>query len=254
MEKYLYAPGATDDAGRDPKDDAFEKWLADEIDGPAASVISKITEGASIESLTNDERHALADFLAVLDVRTPKIRDVLVPAFRERLWDTVTDVKDTQLGLRQRGVRRTKGDIARVQRAESNRIVEEFAKPAWLKFIARIRGRARVSLKSFSWSLVHSNRDEQFITNDIGVAKTDGSLARLLPWTPGISEGRIQWIVPLSPAFAMVLARTKVVDEELAVSTLTSRVNQQLISDAHRYVFARSELPTSVFRDPRDAA
>jgi uncharacterized protein DUF4238 len=105
MERFLYAPGASDETGRDPKDDSVERWLADEIDTPAFAPLGKVAAGAAIGDLTPDEIHALANFFAVLDMRTPRVRDHLVPLFAQTAEEARHDHDHTRRALRQKGLK-----------------------------------------------------------------------------------------------------------------------------------------------------
>src|ERR1700687_2754046 len=50
-ENSLYAPNTSDDSGSDSKNDAVERWLADEIDTPASAPIAKLVRGALLSDL-----------------------------------------------------------------------------------------------------------------------------------------------------------------------------------------------------------
>ena len=47
-ENSLYAPESSDEFGSHPKDDTVERWLADEIDAPAAAPITRLVGGTSL--------------------------------------------------------------------------------------------------------------------------------------------------------------------------------------------------------------
>lgn len=76
-EEGLYSPGVQDLWGREPSDDSLELWLDRSVDTPAADPIKRVVSGAAIADLNGNERHALAQFIAVLDMRTPAARDLL---------------------------------------------------------------------------------------------------------------------------------------------------------------------------------
>ena len=96
VEKYLYAPEMAAEPGDDPKDDSVERWLADEIDGPAFAPINALANGAALSGLSGDALHAIADFIALLDLRTPSIRDLLLPVFEEGAARSMRDGRQTQ--------------------------------------------------------------------------------------------------------------------------------------------------------------
>jgi hypothetical protein len=72
-EKYLYAP----DENR--QDDEIEQWLANDIEDPAAAPLEALVAG---DRLDRSARSRVAAYLGVQDMRTPKVRDVLIPLFQ----------------------------------------------------------------------------------------------------------------------------------------------------------------------------
>ena len=244
-EKFLYAPEVSDDQGRDPKDDTVERWLADEIDRPAAKPIDALAKGAELKTLSADDLHAIADFIALLDMRTPAVRDLLTPAFFGVAQRAMEDRKQTRKGLLKQGLHVTSGEIGRIGARHNARLAKEFAKPAWLSYLQNTRQIARINVKARSWRLVRAPVGCEFITNDLGVAKSLLGPLEPASWEPGTALGRAHWIVPICPETALALtprhAPVPVSSEALVLAT-----NQQLIQDARRYVYSRGEVDASL--------
>jgi hypothetical protein len=246
VERFLYAPEATDEAGRDPKDDAVERWLADEIDGPAAKPLDALAQGAILANLSPDELHAIADFIALLDLRTPAVRDLLVPAFHAVGRRSLQDTKRARTELLKRGVRTTRGEVERISQRNSARMAKELAKPAWLSYLQNARQIARINVKARRWTVVEAPSGLEFITSDLGIAKSLLGPLQPAPWEPGTAIGRAHWIVPISPERAVALTPSQAPDP-LPSAALVHATNQQLILDARRYVYCRGEVQADLF-------
>jgi hypothetical protein len=70
VEKHLYAP----EVGDNPKDDTFEKFLADYIESPAAPAIARLVKR---EPISDEDRQRIALFIAYQEFRVPRIRDAI---------------------------------------------------------------------------------------------------------------------------------------------------------------------------------
>jgi hypothetical protein len=241
-EKYLYAPGASDEYGRDPKDDAFEVWLADEIDGPAAPAISRLVAGLDVADLTGDETHAVADFVALLDMRIPSIRDRLVPQFDAAARAAISDHKQTKKALRRRGQEMSLGEIKKTARRHRDELASGLAKPAWLDFMKNTRRLARLNIKHRRWSMVDGPVGFEFCTSDLCSVKAIATLLEPVAWEPGTSTWRSHWLIPLSPQRALAITPPEWPGELPASTALVQAINRQFICDAQRYIYTRSAI------------
>jgi len=79
-EYFLYSPGH---ASNQATSDEFERWLATNIDGPASAPLARVARGDL--ALSPADRVALGMFIATQDMRTPLLRDLLVPAHQSAL-------------------------------------------------------------------------------------------------------------------------------------------------------------------------
>lgn len=249
-ENYLYAPEVTDETGRDPRDDSVEVWLADEIDAPAAPALDRLLAGARLEELTDAELHALADFFAVLDMRTPRVRDLLVPGFAEVSRMALSDTKGIRKRLFRQGVRATLGEITRLHARHAERIITEQAKPSWLDFIQSTRAIARVNVKDRRWSTVPAVGNDRFATNDLGMVKSLLGPDAPVAWEPGTARARAHWLVPLSPQLALAITPKNCPVDPTPSSGLVTMTNRQLFLDARRYVYSRDLIDVSALLGP----
>jgi hypothetical protein len=241
-EKYLYAPETSDDHGRDPKDDAFERWLADEIDTPAAPAISRLVAGADIGDLTAEEVHAVADFVALLDMRIPTIRDRLVPQFEAAARAAISDHRQTRSALKESGRRTSLSEIKKTSRRHQDELVKSLAKPAWLDFMKNTRRVARLNIKDRRWSMVRTPVELEFCISDLCSVKAVGSLHEPVSWEPGTSMWRSHWLIPLSPLSAVAITPREWPGQLLPSADFVHAVNRQFFHDARRYVYARTAI------------
>lgn len=245
MEKYLYAPEMAGEPGDDLKDDSVERWLADEIDGPAFSPINALAGGAALQDLSDDALHAIADFIALLDLRTPSIRDLLLPVFEQGVAQRIRDDKQTERELRQQGVRVTRSNIRKAMRGKGAKMAAALAKPGWLHYLKDTRQIARINVKARRWSIVQASGSCEFITSDLGMAKSLLGPLQPVSWEPGTIIGRAHWIVPISPQRAIAIT-PKNAPDPVASEALVEATNQQLILDARRYVYSCTSIDAAL--------
>jgi len=241
-ENSLYAPETSDDSGRHPKDDAVERWLADEIDSPASTPITRLVGGASLSDLSDDETHAIADFLALLDMRIPAIRDRLVPAFAKGAADAIMDHKRTRRALLKQGLRTSLSEVRRIATRQRGELVASLAKPAWLNWMRDTRHLARLNVKARRWALVHAPPTLEFCTSDHCSVKGLVTISEPAPWEPGTLLGRAHWLVPLSPSLALAVTPKDCPYDPEGSAGLVRAVNRQFFRDAVRYVYSRQQV------------
>lgn len=249
-EKYLYAPEVSDEDGRDPKDDFFETWLADEIDAPAAPAIRRLVAGAGVSDLTSAEAHAVADFIALLDMRIPAVRDRLVPQFNAAALTGISDNKQTIKALKESGHRVSLGKIKKTVRRQREEIARELAKPGWLDFMKNTRRLARLNIKDRRWLMLEAPGGLEFCTSDLCSVKAVATLLEPVAWEPGTSMWRSHWLIPLSPLRALAITPKEWPGELSASADLVVAVNRQFIRDAQRYIYARSKLDIAMVLGP----
>jgi hypothetical protein len=235
FEKNLYALEGGPDGGTD----AFEDWLAQWVDGPAAIALSK---AAVDKHLTTSERSSLAAFIAAQDLRTPKARDIITSLFESGLKAEWTKWEREPESLAD-AIRSDSGTSYSPQ--EIVELLGEFefrvTNNAWLGFAQDMLNKLAKRLYAMSWSYARAPDDEEFITTDIGVAKCSGRL-RFLPWVLGFVGGRDVWVFPLTPDAALVLSAGGPAQTGRATPNGLAAANSRLWEDAERFIYARSKL------------
>lgn len=247
VEKHLYAPETPLEPGGDPKDDAVERWLAAEIDEPAATPLADLARGMRLTDLSEESWHAIADFLALLDLRTPAIRDLLTPVFGAAVTNEIADHKRTQKQLRKRGIYVTRSDVRRVHRRTGNELAAELAKPAWLNYLQQTRAIARLNIKARRWSILDAPPEVEFVTSDLGIGKSLIGPLNPAHWEPGTALGRAHWIVPISPRRAIAITPKPFPDDPMSSPELIKKTNEQLARDARRYVYSHTKIDPALF-------
>lgn len=245
-QNYLYSPGAVDFEGHDPKDDSMEVWLDRRVDTPAASPIRRLVEGASVESLTSDERHAIAFFVAVQDMRTPCVRDLLVPALSFAGADGASNFRSARRALRENGVYVTLGEIKRKRPPILEQLPAE-AKSEWFRFMQRYSTPARLELKSRLWTMLDAPTSMQFVTSDIGIVKAVVGFETPVGWEMGFHARRLSWLVPLSPRRALAMTPNDFPAPEPPSASTVAAVNYQFILDAPEFIYSWSAIDAHVF-------
>lgn len=232
-ERFLYAP---DDNRRD---DQIEVWLAQEIDDPAAAALRKLATGTPI---SGKERSRTAAYLGVQDMRTPKVRDFLIPLFQRGIseeWSRMTaDRKQLRDDIRRAtGTDYTDEELAFHIQTHS----VEVNKGVWLDFLLRNVNVAGKRIYRMSWRMVKAPDNYTFLTNDVGIVKFAGSFEHPVPFVLGFAAARSHWLVPLSRSWALALEPSgKPANEELveARPAWIKAINRQLVTDADRFVYS----------------
>lgn len=237
VEKYLYSPGV----GENPKDDAFEKFLAEHVDGPAAPAIARFAEDGVISS---DHRQRIALFLAFQELRTPRMRDTvsgMVTQVGERILDILVEhPENMKRTFEEMGTPMSDEDLGRlVEGVKSGGIKIEATKMAWLQSAA-IASEIASMLESMPWTVVEAPSGVEFLTSDSPIVKvvTD-------PTVPNHFSGG--WLSPAAEStFALDPSHMLVIKPDGTEGRFGVRkawckdVNSRLISHARRFVVSRS--------------
>ena len=232
-EKYLYSPLS----GEHPRDDTMETWLADCVDGPAAAPLGKVIQNLPF---AHGERSALSAYIGVQDLRTPAMRDILVPSFQrgmEAEYKKLTADHEAirQDILRDQGIDISVEDIATLV----DMYTVDVNKGVWLEFIERNTNKLGRRIYHMAWTRMLAPPPFAFLTNDIGVAKGYGDPPVLAPYAPGFAAGRTHWIVPLSTDVALLLNPSGHDHDGHITPEVASAINNRLIKDAKRFVYSR---------------
>lgn len=238
-EKHLYSPGVELEPGGDPKDDSIERWLADEIDGPAGAPLRQLVEGAQPEDLGPDEVVALAAFIGIQDMRVPRAADLLVPAFAEAAATGIDALDQAYSSLRARGIQVTREEIRQYHAKHRERLIKEAAKPAWLRFLVERKSLAQGHVLQKRWQVIDMRMGSTFMTSDIAIAKFAGSFEFPASHEMGSYLGRDHWLMPLSPTRALALAPPLSPSFAPATAEFVRTVNRQLLLDTRRFAYSQ---------------
>lgn len=239
-EKYLYAP----EAGEEPKDDSFERWLADHIDGPAAEPIRKLIESGDLSTLAHGERSKLAAYFGVLEMRTPRVRDFLIALFSGELNDEYLEM------TLDRG--RVKREITERYGVEySDEELEELIathhvnveKDVWLEFMQRNVNIAGKRIFRMGWRMVKAPPNYAYVTNDVGAVKFAGSFDVPRSYKLAFAAERSHWLIPLSSKWAIALDPGETGEPVEARPAWIKTVNKQIAADAYRFVYCQRKSP-----------
>jgi len=255
-ETHLYSPGVIDLGGRAPTDDGAEQWLAKSIDTPAAGPIRRLSDGADVNSLSIAERRAIANFVGILDMRSPLVRDLVSPAMGAGV-SAATDRRTTRKQLlTTRGIRVTLGEVSRIRRMMN---IDCQGKPGWLHYMQSEYPNASRNVLARNWSLVHAAGGSEFVTSDLGMVKSIAGFQQPVSWEMGDIAGRVEWLVPLSPKAALLVTPRAVASALSTDPASMAAINRQFAADAREFIYARSSVAPSVFdalpkqpSDPRE--
>lgn len=198
------------------------------------------------EPLDHIEGSILCRFIAAQDLRTPKMRDIIVGLFQAGMNEQYARWKADPESLRQAILRDSAEDIP-IEHLSSH--LEEYDivvnNVAWFQFITAQLEVAAKRLFVMRWSLLTAPSTTAFITNDVGVVKCVGRADRFASFVPGFAAGRTIWVFPLSPAVAFLIAPIDGGVKGEASAAWVNSVNKQTALDTHRFLYSQSDIPNA---------
>lgn len=221
---------------------AFENWLNEEIDGPAASAL----EAAATEpKLAPKVRSALSVFIAAQDLRTPRAKKRVLSLYRAGLDGTWTGwrSKPDELAAaiaRDHGVRHDPAAILEML----DQYQFDVTTNAWLDFIQSMINKVGERIHRMRWLRVYSAEGVDFVTSDVGIVKCDGRADAFTSWDMGFTRGRSVWVFPLKPEVSLVITPEGAPARSgPGKAEWIQKVNRDMWNDADRWVFSRHALP-----------
>lgn len=228
---YFYAPGV----GEDPKNDAYENWLANDVDTPASDALRRLIIG---EDLDASARTSMARYVMSMDLRTPKAKDFLLGITQEGLdqyWSDKETVKRDFL----------KATGVKISNEELEGALAEYkpevAKPFWLSFMVEHLDRGGERLWNCEWMILRAPDELEFLTSDIGIVKYRGDFSNPVKPKIGWWNRASGWVVPLAPHRALALqpARSPGLVSATAWPHFLKRLNRKMAVQAYRFVYSR---------------
>jgi hypothetical protein len=239
-ERELY----TIDADDGTKDRGLEHWFAEMVDGPSVTVLQGLHDG---EDLKETDRRTLSLFAAGMFLRTP--------AFRETTRQMSDQMADW---LRQMGVQPAGGESVPESLSEPGAVRTEDL----LGFLEHAKGKdgryqnefvelvgsflAPLSelLLRMNWVIGYAPQAKSFVASDRPVVQSRPHGHNPL-YGVGITTPGSEKVVPLSARMALLIRDTRpkpTVECGVIDADRLRAVNEALVRQCERFVFARSRL------------
>ncbi|MBA3317690.1 MAG: DUF4238 domain-containing protein [Gemmatimonadales bacterium] len=250
-------------------DDSLERFFADEVEGPFLKIRNRLLVEAAAGlgtltiSLTPEERHAVALYLALQHLRTPTergaanwlsdlaaipiVRDVMAPGGEGRAFFQ---------GLAHREL--AESDFAAIE-AILTRIASNNAREQghWLVVGMRLAPRLADLIASLDWHLIAAPRGINLPTCDMPlVCVTRGSEPGSFELGGGWAAEGFEATLTLSPSVILYLTRDLNDRSFLATETFAQSVRRRTIACARDWVYSHTldhELPQLLAASPRPA-
>jgi hypothetical protein len=235
--------------------DAFEKWLAEHVDGPSDSILERV---AQEDRLSSDDWDVLLRFFATAQVRTPA--HLLV---RRQQWETTmpdllkTPLQNAKEVLERGGpipasqhkdpylptvdlparVRVRKNPAGKGGIVEANVVC---GRQLWLREIERIAAHTFKRLRVLNWTLLRPPPGQHWLTSDDPVTIAHVSLEGVVTFRGGWKVPGTALLLPLDPLhvmYARMGGRLPVKYSAMSVDE-ADFVHQCTVRTAHRMVFA----------------
>jgi len=258
---YTSVAGGTDS-------DAFERWLNEEIEDPAASALEKVR---SDQPLDKEDWRRLAYYVAALDLRTPASYVEHTARWNEQLPGILRGIME---GLEDE-LRRAAATKEKLGPARRPAPVEPFpirvttekipdsdktavraevtcGRELWLHNMRHLlTGIARV-LVDHTWCILRPNPGSAWFTSDHPVLRLNYYEEGQYDFGGGWGNRGSEIMVPLSPTHLMY---AKVGSSQFGDGTLSPEMTlslQRLLAErAHRWIFAQGQPKRAVWFRPR---
>jgi hypothetical protein len=237
VEKYLYSP----EVGQNPKDDSFEKFLAERIEGPAAPCLERLANG---EEISSEDRQRIALFIAYQEYRSQYMRDMVTGFVTEIARDFV-DVSLQNRDYMKSAFEKMGRPITDEKLAEMteawNRggVAVEATKIAWLH-ASRNCIEIGLMLYKMPWLVVEAPDGVEFLTSDTPIVKvlTDRNVPEM--YAGGWLSPSAESTFALDPRRILVIRPDGKEGRAEGPRAWCKDVNSRLIGQARRFVVSRS--------------
>jgi hypothetical protein len=234
--KHLYSL----EAGGVPVDDSIEVWLADNVDGPAATLIPKLI---ARRTLKGHDRARFSLFLALQEVRIPRFRDLV----DETLAGIGRQILQARAEHDPEGLRElfaSKGvelsDEAFAAEMKQYRGGEASIRPskAWWLNSLEVANQSAPLIAARAWKVIEAPHPVEFVTSDAPVVRV---LTRNVPearrslWRGRYLEGTF----PLDPKHLLLIRSPGRARWDEGMIRWCTNINERTVRQAHRFVFTR---------------
>jgi Protein of unknown function (DUF4238) len=237
VEKFLYAP----EVGDNPKDDTYERFLAEHIEGPAAPALERLADG---EAISSEERERIALFIAFQELRVPRVRDAVTKMVTEvgkGLLDISVEHPDYMKRIfEEMGKPISDEELSKLIEAwKSGGIKIEATKTVWLQ-AAPVAIEIAAMLTRMPWTVLEAPDGVEFLTSDTPIVKvvTDPTVPPMLAggWLSPSAESTFA----LDPHHVLAIKPDGKEGRFGVRKSWCKDVNARLISQARRFVVSSS--------------
>lgn len=237
VEKYLYSP----EVGENPKDDSFEKFLAERIEGPAAPCLERLANG---EEISPEDRQRIALFIAYQEYRSQYMRD-LVTGFVTEIAKDFVDVslqnRDYMKSAFERMGKPISDEKLTLMTEAWNRggVAVEATKIAWLH-ASKNCFEIALMLDRMPWLIAEAPDGVEFLTSDTPIVKilTDRNVPPM--YAGGWLSPSAESTFALDPHHILVIRPDGKEGRVQAPRRWCKDVNSRLVANARRFVVSRS--------------
>lgn len=237
VEKYLYSP----EVGENPKDDTFERFLAERIEGPAAPALERLASG---EEFSSEDRERIALFIAYQEFRVTRMRDAITKMVTEvgrGIMDlAIQHPESMKRTFEEMGKPISDEDLAKmIEGYKTGGIVLEATKTPWLAS-AGVPTQIAEMLYRMPWTVLEAPAGIEFITSDTPIVKVVTG--------PNVPQWQgVGWLSPsaestfaLDPTHILAIKPDGKEGRFLVNRSWCKDVNSRVVSQARRFVVSRS--------------
>jgi len=194
VENYFY-----------PQD--VEDWLANEIEAKGISAIKKVTENSSVSNLSSKEKHNIARWIIVQDLRTREYRNELTQGINKTAKLIINKKylpHDTPKGIK---IEMGEDPIKNIQ----------------MSMMKRMQKYAPIIADNYHWTIIENTTGSLYYTSDHPILKDNSylnSLSKIMDH-PSFGSGKgyfskgVEFNLPLNPELKLVLMNLEPLDDML---------------------------------------
>ena len=230
--------------------DEFEKWLNNEIETPAKSVIDKIKSGSDISDITKDELLALLRFTSVQMVRTPAHYFNSSAQWIHEIQKCLSEFTGNSLVAAQKTKTAQKDDYTLIKHSVINRDDEK----AYVEYktvvgrtthLSQIQRSANEWIPYFEkqkWHVIEAADGIEWPTSDDPVIRYRAVNDKEYTFAAGIAQKGTEVLFPLSPKHLLYASidRKQPVDKMQKHYIFSELVRRTILEHSFLYVYSKS--------------
>lgn len=228
---------------------AFENFLADQIESPAAKALKALQTTGQVPS--DDDKHRLALFLAYMLVRTPAYRTFYEPQFNKEISTLLQlNAKDKEHFQRWADDYETihkepiANDVEQLRQEILDGKYKTEVHPNFSLYIMQKLGSNCADLLlSMKWIIIKSPEDLYFLSSDNPIIVTNPNCMGF--YSPGLGLENTRIFVPISKRVGLLMVRldedkldNKIISNS---SEIVKNMNKTLVYAAAEFIFAHEQ-------------